>query len=108
MTSQPGGGPSSWENYVVVQLVQALLGLVSENVAAIAAQISTKAVVLHFAVKELSVETDDDIDHVCFELDVLLDGKVRISSTSKIGTEWWPPHGSRRIYRSKANWPKDL
>lgn len=92
----------AWENYVVVQLVQALLGLVSADVLAVSAEISRGVVVLHFESAKVTSELRDDAEEACFELDVLLDGKVGVSSQCHEGlSQNWPSPGRRPIYLRK-------
>jgi hypothetical protein len=92
----------AWENYVVVQAVQALLGLVSGDVLALSAEISRGGVVLHFESAKVTDEVREDAEEACFELDVLLDGKVGVSAQCHEGlSQPWPSPGRRPIYLRK-------
>jgi hypothetical protein len=102
--SSQAEGPSvlAWENHVVVQAVQALLGLLSEEVMAVSAEISVASVVLHFYAYRVTGELREDAEEACFELDVLLDGKVDVSAQCHEGlSQAWPGLGRRPIYLRK-------
>ncbi len=98
----PSPNSLAWEHYVVSQVARAAVGLLSREVVGLAAEIDSDTVVLHAAVARLTDELCDDLDHVCFELDVLLDGHVTISHVESIGVERpWPPATWHPIYVAK-------
>ncbi|MFI7105495.1 hypothetical protein ACIBK9_04235 [Nonomuraea sp. NPDC050227] len=63
------------ENAIVLDAVQALLGLVSADVIAVAVCVETDRVGLHFWVRRRTSELDEDIEDAIFELDALLSGE---------------------------------
>lgn len=92
----------AWEHYLVSQVARAAVGLLSRDVVGLAVEIDNDTVVLHAAVARVTDELCDDLDHVCFELDVLLDGHVRISHVESVGVDRpWPPAGWHPIYVAK-------
>jgi hypothetical protein len=99
--------PLEWENYVVLQAVQALLGLVTPRVRAVSVRANPDLVTLFFAMDKCELVDQQDIDDAGFELDVLLDGKPRIDSSIHVGVddEAWDGFPHRRIYRAKPDQP---
>ncbi|MCX5409911.1 hypothetical protein OHA37_39490 [Streptomyces sp. NBC_00335] len=94
-------------NYLLIQTLQASLGLIGPDVLAIAVEPRPEEVVLHFAVAELTAEVEEDVEDIVFELTVFLAGGPE--QRSKITTELHvgDPHAtwhSRRyamLYRTK-------
>jgi hypothetical protein len=75
-----------WENDVVLDTVQALLGLISSNVIAVAVRVETQRVELSFWVHRHDPETDEDADQAVFELDALFSQEhPRIEYTIHVG-----------------------
>jgi hypothetical protein len=104
----PSPESSAWPFYVVAQVCRAAVGLLSSEVVGMAAEITADAVVIHSAVTRPSEELRDDLDHVCFELDVLLDGHVMISHEEHVGVDRpWPPVGWHPIYVAKPGRESD-
>ncbi len=98
----PAPNSPEWEYYVVTQVARAAVGLLSSDVVGLAAEIDADSVILHAAVARLTDELRDDLDHICFELDVLLDGHVAIGHDECIGVDRpWPPPGWHPIYVAK-------
>ena len=68
-----------WQNYVTLQAVQALLGLISKDMEAVFVEVQESDVVLHFVVPaERESDCIEDIEDAAFELDVLLEGRTLI------------------------------
>ncbi|APE22457.1 MULTISPECIES: hypothetical protein [Streptomyces] len=59
------------ENEVTLYAVQALLGLISEDVVAVAVRVEEERVALTFWTRQHSHELDADVDQAVFELDAL-------------------------------------
>jgi hypothetical protein len=59
------------ENAIVLDAVQALLGLISSDVIAVAVLVETHRVELSFWVRRRTPELEEDIDQAIFELDSL-------------------------------------
>lgn len=98
----PAPTSPEWAFYVVTQVARAAVGLLSGDVLGFAVQIEADSVILHSAVTRLTDEVRDDLDHICFELDVLLDGHVAISHVESVGVDRpWPPVGWHPIYVAK-------
>ncbi|HEY6738074.1 MAG TPA: hypothetical protein VI076_04435 [Actinopolymorphaceae bacterium] len=93
------------ENRVVLYTVQALLGLISEDIKAIAVESRPERVVLHFAVTHRTEELDEDISDILFELEALFSGESpELESEVYVGTpgDDWPGRRHRLLY-----WAKD-
>ena len=67
-----------WENYVVAQVAQSMLGLLAPEVRAVACRFQDEVVEIHFALPVRTPELNEDIDDICFELDVLLLSLIHI------------------------------
>jgi hypothetical protein len=107
VSSQVPYGPDSplhWGNYVVAQAAQAALGLVDKRIKAVGCRVTEEAIELHFAVPAPSPSVDEDIDDICFELDVLLGGKYLIVPKLHVGTSRldWSDSSLRGIYSAKS------
>ena len=63
------------ENAIVLDAVQALLGLISTDVIAVAAYVERDRVELRFWVRRRTSELDEDIEDAIFELEALLSGE---------------------------------
>ncbi len=66
----PGVEP---EDEAVLVAVQAMLGLISPNIRAVAVEVEKKRIVLRFWVWEEDEETAEDIDDMVGEMEVLYD-----------------------------------
>lgn len=63
------------ENAIVLDAVQALLGLISTDVIAIAVGMERDRIELRFWVRRRTSELNEDIEDAVFELDALLSGE---------------------------------
>ncbi|TDD52330.1 hypothetical protein E1286_08960 [Nonomuraea terrae] len=63
------------ENAIVLDAVQALLGLISPEVIAVAVRVERDRIELRFWVRRRTSELDEDIADAIFELDALLSGE---------------------------------
>jgi hypothetical protein len=98
----PSPDAPGWPFYIVAQVCRAAVGLLPSEVVGLAAEVTADAVVLHSVVTRSSDGLRDDLDHVCFELDVLLDGQVLISHEEHVAVDRpWPPAGWHPIYVAK-------
>ncbi|MEW2116049.1 hypothetical protein AB0945_12780 [Streptomyces sp. NPDC005474] len=88
------------ENYFVIQAMQATLGLITENVYAIAVQVDTERITLHFAVSNISSDFEEDVDDIKSELDAFLEGRFHIDVEVYVGLPdgVWPGRSWRLIY----------
>ncbi|MET7379588.1 hypothetical protein ABZT08_12280 [Streptomyces sp. NPDC005526] len=66
--------PLERENEITLYAVQALLGLISTGVVAVAVLTEKERVELTFWVHRHTAELDDDVDQAVFELDALFSG----------------------------------
>jgi hypothetical protein len=96
------------ENLVVLYLTQAMLGLVSTNLQAVAVEVRTDRLVVHFAFREDRPDDGEDLEDILADLDALLDNEDlpddwTIESVSYIGSAdaTWPGHAFRRVYEVK-------
>ena len=95
----------SRENTVVLFAVQALLGLISENMIAVAIQPGSDQVTLRFWVTRIDAVLEEDVDDAAFELDAQFDGMGPLISTEiHVGTPpiGWHTWAGRMIYWAKA------
>ena len=94
-----------WQHYVHAQLAAAASGLISGDMVGLAVGIADDSLTVHAVVSRLTDEVVEDLDDICFELDVLLEGKVPIKSELRVGfgpIGAWPPAGVHRIYVAKG------
>jgi hypothetical protein len=93
------------ENGLVLDALQASLGLVSSSMSAISVQLDAGDVVLHFALLERTPEVDEDIDDMVFELDALREGSTRILTAIHVGSPdaAWPGRAGRLIYLARRS-----
>lgn len=93
------------ENMLVLQAVQASLGLISQDVLGISVEAGSGQVVIHFAVKQNTEDMSEDISDIMFELDALLEGSELLISRIYLGVpdENWPGRAGRLIYLAKPN-----
>lgn len=92
------------ENLVVLYVMQALLGLISRNVIAIAVHVADDRIMLRFWVRERDETTDGDIRDALFELEsMFINENPRIDSEIHLGSPPpnWPEWAGRMIYWSK-------
>ena len=97
--------PVAWQNYVAAQTVQAMLALLSSRVSAVSFETSDATVRLYFAIPGATRDDIEDIEDICFELDVLLDGKVAIETDlfDGPGDGTWPGRPLRGLYAAKGS-----
>jgi hypothetical protein len=103
-------GLKSRENLVVLYLTQAMLGLVSSNMRAVAVDVKHDRLVVHFAVGEDTPEIRDDVEDILGDLDALLanenlpDDWLIESAIYRGGADAdWPGRAFRRIYEAKPD-----
>ena len=95
--------PLDWENFVVLQTNQALIGLVAPHLLAVSVKATDDEAVLYFAFERDDFDNQEDADDICAELDVFLEGKVQITAEVHVGPddESWEGSSHRRVYRAK-------
>jgi hypothetical protein len=96
----------TWENLLVLHLVQALLGSVSANMKAISVEaLPDRSARVYFAVAHGSEQDDEEIEEIVGELDALFEGNVRIDTEVWTGDRWWdsdwPGRDRRLVYAAK-------
>jgi hypothetical protein len=91
-------------NLLVLQALQASIGLISHDMLGVAVEREPDRVVLHFCLAERSETVDEDIDQMVFELDALLGGKVKIEALPYLGTtdSAWPGRRGRLLWLAKV------
>lgn len=94
----------SIENEVVVQLVQAMLGLISSRLRAVAVRVNETEISIFFLYHEIQPSDRDDVEDICFELDVLLEGKYYIITEIewKVPRSKWEGRNERGIFVTKG------
>jgi len=98
------------ENVVVLYLVQAMLGLLSPTVLAVAAEVRRDGLIVHFALEQLGDAERDDVEDILADLDALLENEKDLPTAWKIEPSLhvgspdatWPGRPHRRVYESKA------
>jgi hypothetical protein len=92
-----------WQHFVTAQCACASVGLISKELLALAVEINEQEVVLHAVLARSSREVIEDLDEMCFDLDVLLDGHTRVSHQESVGFDAsWPAPGTVPIYLAKG------
>lgn len=98
----------SRENVFVLYLTQALLGLVSSNLRAVAAEVRPPRAVVHFVFEQLRPDDAEDVEDILGDLDALLGNEDaldvdEISSMVHVGQPGadWPGAAFRRVYEAK-------
>lgn len=61
-----------WENYVVLAVVQAMLGYVQSTIRGVAVEFDGTSVVIHFAIAEMTPELQEELDDVVADVEGLL------------------------------------
>ncbi|WP_406840010.1 hypothetical protein ACICHK_34745 [Streptomyces sp. AHU1] len=91
------------ENEITALAVQAMLGLISADVVAVAVRVEEEKVVLTFWARRQSPELEEDVDDAIFELDVLSEDHPLIEATIHVGEPDMTALRSygRMIYRAK-------
>lgn len=93
------------ENQVVLDVVQAALGLISREIRAIAVRAEQDRIHLYVLVHERSTQVAEDIEDLIFELEALQEGPVAIEASvheDESGAPW-PGSRARRVYRAKED-----
>ncbi|GHG37205.1 hypothetical protein G3I30_12330 [Actinospica acidiphila] len=92
------------ENEIVLDVVQALLGLISAEVTAVAVLVETHRVELSFWVRRHTSEVEEDVDQAVFELDALFSEEhPLIESRITVGE---PDPGMLDSYGRMVYWAK--
>ncbi|WP_409463235.1 hypothetical protein [Amycolatopsis sp. GA6-003] len=91
------------ENVLVLQVVQAAIGLISAKMQAISVQMDDENVIVHFAVRQLTSEIQEDIDDIMSELDALLPGRIKSEALIHVGDpdSSWIGRDYRKVYMEK-------
>ena len=97
------------ENLVVLYITQAMLGLISPSVRAVAVDACRDRLMVHFAVKDDSTQLREDIEDILGDLDALLyneriPDEWTISHEVHVGApdEHWPGCHARRVFEVKV------
>ena len=90
------------ENRIALQVVQAMLGLIDEEMMAVAFSLSECRIELNFLVSR-AFDGIEDIQDIEFELDALTDGRYRIGHSIAFADEEpeWPNIGCRLLFKRK-------
>ncbi|MEV4704084.1 hypothetical protein [Actinoplanes sp. NPDC049316] len=90
-------------NRLVLDVVQAALGLISPGIRAVSVERKADRINLYVVVRERNAEVDEDIDDLVFELEALQDGPIAIEPSVFVGTPnaGWPGSAARRVYLAK-------
>ena len=97
------------ENIVVLHLTQAMLGLISQSLQAVAVDVAPERLVVHFAYSSDAPEHRDDVEDILADLDALLDNDDvpndwKIEPLLHVGPvdESWPGLPFRRVFETKS------
>ncbi|AGL14836.1 hypothetical protein [Actinoplanes sp. N902-109] len=91
------------ENKLVLDVVQAALGVISHEMLAISVERADNGIKLYVAVSELNEQVEEDVDDLVFELQALQERLVQIEFFIYVGkvSADWPGISARRVYVSK-------
>ena len=97
------GSPLERENRLVLDVVQAALGLISREMRAISVKRDSNRIDLYVAVHERNAQVDEDVEDLVFELEALQDGPIAIEASVFVGAPNadWPGSSGRRVYVAK-------
>jgi hypothetical protein len=97
------GSPLEGENRLVLDVVQAALGLISPEMRAISVKRDSNRIILYVAVRERNAQVDEDIEDLLFELEALQDSPIAIEASVFVGAPNadWPGISGRRVYVAK-------
>lgn len=92
------------ENRLVLDVVQAALGLISQEIEAISFDLTAGHINLYIAVRERSQYVDEDVEDLVFEVEALQDDPVTIEPHIFVGSPGpeWPGNVGRRVYLAKG------
>ncbi|WP_290052612.1 hypothetical protein [Amycolatopsis solani] len=92
------------ENILVLQLVQASIGLISPEIYAISIQLQDSHVTVHFAVQKVTSALREDVDDIIFELDALIPGSMTSKALIHQGMpdSHWTGRQYRMVYMRKS------
>src|SRR5688572_15986119 len=98
-----GAEEVAFENFVVVQCVQALLGLISQHMNTISVQIVDGGIKLYFAMSECDEDDLEDIEDAVLEFEALTDSKLSVETDVHVGMAGpgWPGWPFRRLYSAR-------
>ena len=94
-----------WMHYVHAQTAAAACGLIGPDLLALTVEIGEESVALRAVVSEPTDDVVEDLEEICFSLDVLLGGHAAITSEISVGfgpVGSWPPPGANRLYVAKG------
>jgi hypothetical protein len=93
----------SFENKLVLDTVQAALGLISPEMRAISIVVESSRVVVHVAVHESTAQVVEDVEDLVFELQALQEKALTVESVIFEGPPHagWSGNSGRRIYVAK-------
>ncbi|MBB4743779.1 hypothetical protein BJY16_007238 [Actinoplanes octamycinicus] len=88
---------------MVLDLVQAALGLISPEMWAISVHAEPDRILLYVAVHEHTAQVAEDVDDLVFELEALQDRAIAIEAAVHVGDPGaaWPGDLGRRVYLAK-------
>ncbi|MEU8661149.1 hypothetical protein [Actinoplanes philippinensis] len=88
---------------MVLDVVQAALGLISPEMRAISFELSSDRISLYIAVRERNQHVDEDVEDLVFDLEALQDGPVAVEPHIFVGPPGpeWPGNSGRRVYLAK-------
>jgi hypothetical protein len=95
--------PLERENGLVLDVVQAALGLISPEICAISVEQDSNRITLYVAVSESNAQVNEDIEDLVFELEALQDGPIAVEASIFVGAPSgdWPGINRRKIYMAK-------
>ncbi len=91
------------ENGLVLDVVQATLGLISPHMRAISVGFGPGRIVLYFAVEDGGDDVEEGVNDIVFELDALRGGSTAIEAVIYVGdpAASWPGREARAVYLAK-------
>ncbi|WP_416904400.1 hypothetical protein [Micromonospora echinospora] len=91
------------ENRLVLDVVQAALGLISGYIRAISIGLEPQRVILHIAIHRHSAQVDEDIEDLVFGFEALQDRNIAVEAAVFVGAPNadWPGRSGRLVYVAK-------
>jgi hypothetical protein len=97
-------------NYLLIEAVQAALGLIGPDLLGIAVEDDAEAIILHFAVARRTAEIEEDIEEIFSEFGAFLtggpEGQTPIRQTIHVGRpdRTWSGRDHVLAYIAKRGW----
>lgn len=94
--------PAAWEDFNVIEVIDASVGLLSPHVTALSIETDRDSVTVYVAMTAHDDPDAEDLDDLMGDLDALLDSWIERELRVHVGDddEPWEGHGHRRVFRA--------